>query len=98
MHYSVRNFLKHLAYNVLCFTFPIHCEQLKFICTRLHKDNKLLLYKGNGIRSNLNVLYEIAVECSLFKMCIRHLFMGRVMKPMEKIAGGSERADLCCKL
>jgi hypothetical protein len=32
------------------------------------------------------VLYGIAVECSLF------LLMGRVMKPMEKTAGGSERA------
>jgi hypothetical protein len=58
----------------------------------------MLLYKGEGIQSNLNVLYVIAVECSPFKMCIRYLLMGRVMKPMEKTAGGSERADLHCKL
>jgi len=58
----------------------------------------LLFYNGEGIQSNLNVLCGIAVECIPFKMCIRHLLMGRVMKQMEKTAGSSEMADPHCKL
>ena len=52
----------------------------------------LLFYKGEGTESNRNVLYGIAVECIPFKMCIRHLLMGRVIKQMKKTAGSSERA------
>lgn len=58
----------------------------------------LLFYKGEGTQNNLNVLHGIAVECSPFKMCIRHLLMGGVINQMEKTARSSVRASPHCKL